>query len=186
MFRQFPSNLLTARPVAPDNDIRTQRRARWVTARKRRMLARWLRRTAKQRSEPHPLVRRRELLLDDRVAAVRTDLLELAVMLEHAQDPDPACLEALQELLSDGCGSPLYNSDVHDSELRATLYYARSWLQKTTITPDGSGQASQTLARIRDSAGATATTPPTPSLERRAKKWTGGSSGLPHTPGQHG
>jgi hypothetical protein len=29
----------------------------------------------------------------------------------------------VQRLITDGCESPLYNRDVHISELRATLYY---------------------------------------------------------------
>jgi hypothetical protein len=29
------------------------------------------------------------------------------------------------KLLTDGCGSPLYNPDIHVSELWATLYYLR-------------------------------------------------------------
>jgi hypothetical protein len=67
-------------------------------------------------------------LLRDRVTAVRTDLLELAVMLERADDPDPARVAALHDLLANGCDSPLYNPEVHVSELRATLYYVRSGL----------------------------------------------------------
>jgi hypothetical protein len=77
----------------------------------------------------HDAARRRfEVLLHDRVAAVRTDLLEIAALLEHAVLPDPACVADLRRLVSDGCGSPLYNRDVHPSELRATLYYVRARL----------------------------------------------------------
>jgi hypothetical protein len=72
--------------------------------------------------------RRFELLLHTRVAAVRTDLLEIAALLERAIEPDPWCVSALQHLLTDGCESPLYNPAVHPSELRATLYYVRSRL----------------------------------------------------------
>jgi hypothetical protein len=32
---------------------------------------------------------------------------------------------AIKKLLTDGCTSPLYNRDVHISELWATLYYLR-------------------------------------------------------------
>lgn len=42
-----------------------------------------------------------------------------------------ACL-ALHRLLTDGCASPLYNCEVHPSELRATLYYVRSRLGART------------------------------------------------------
>jgi hypothetical protein len=67
-------------------------------------------------------------LLHDRVAAVRTDLYEIAWLLEHANEPNPECIDWLREMLANGCQSPLYNDDVHDSELRATLYYARAAL----------------------------------------------------------
>jgi hypothetical protein len=33
---------------------------------------------------------------------------------------------SIQNLLTDGCKSPLYNPEIHISELRATLYYLRS------------------------------------------------------------
>jgi hypothetical protein len=103
-------------------------RARLISSRHRRVLARWLRRTAAHVHEPHPLVRRRETLLHDRVAAVRTDLLEIAAMLECAQHPDPAHVAELHDLLANGCDSPLYNSDIHISELYATLDYVRDGL----------------------------------------------------------
>jgi hypothetical protein len=67
-------------------------------------------------------------LLHYRVAAVRTDLLELAAILERAHDPDPACLAALHELLANGCDSPLYNADIHVSELHGTLHHLRTEL----------------------------------------------------------
>lgn len=97
--------------------------------RHRRMLARWLRRTAGHSPARDPIRRRHELLLADRVAAVRADLIEIAAMLERAGDVDPACVGMLRELLAAGCGSPLYNPDVHVSELRATLYCARARLE---------------------------------------------------------
>jgi hypothetical protein len=34
----------------------------------------------------------------------------------------------LHSLLADGCDSPLYNSEIHVSELRATLYWVRARL----------------------------------------------------------
>jgi hypothetical protein len=68
------------------------------------------------------------VLLLDRVAAVRGDLLDIAAMLENAEDPDVACVADLHQLLTDGCSSPLYNASVHPSELRAILYYARAAL----------------------------------------------------------
>jgi hypothetical protein len=74
------------------------------------------------------------VLLCDRVVAVRTDLLEIADLLEGADDPHPSCVADLERLLRDGCSSPLYNSDVHPSELRAILYYARSQLVPESST----------------------------------------------------
>lgn len=56
---------------------------------------------------------------------MRDELLEIALVLEHAQDLDASWVEAVHKLLTDGCESPLYNRDVHMSELRATLYYLR-------------------------------------------------------------
>ena len=76
-----------------------------------------------------PLRRRFQVLLPDRLALIRADLLELADLLEATADPDPVCVADLSRLLSDGCQSPLYNADVHVSELRAALYYARSTLR---------------------------------------------------------
>ena len=72
--------------------------ARVVSARNRRVLAQWLRRTVHHPVDRDPTRRRREVLLCDRVAAVRTELLEIAARLECARDPDPACA-ALHELL---------------------------------------------------------------------------------------
>jgi hypothetical protein len=103
-------------------------RARLISSRHRRYIARWLRRTARHSQEPHPLARRRETLLHDRVAVVRAELLEIAAILEHAPDPDPACIGELHELLANGCDSPLYNADIHISELQATLHHIRASL----------------------------------------------------------
>jgi hypothetical protein len=101
---------------------------RFISLCNRRRLARWLRRTAAHAQEPDPIARRRRTLLHDRVAAVRTDLLEIAAMLERTQYPDPASIAALHDLLANGCDSPLHNSDIHISELQATLYYIRAGL----------------------------------------------------------
>lgn len=118
-----------------------RQRARLSSPRKRRKIVRWLRRTGRYDHEPHPFARRRGTLLHYRVAAVRTDLLEIAVMLERAPDPDPASVAALQHLLADGCDSPLYNPDIHISELVATLHYVRA------------GLGSARPGRMRDSGG---------------------------------
>ena len=68
------------------------------------------------------------MLLYDRVGPVRSDLLEIAALLERELQPDPDGVAALQRLLTDGCESPLYNADVHPSGLRATLHFVRSRL----------------------------------------------------------
>ncbi len=117
--------------------IAARRCARLISPRNRRAIARWLRRTAAHTQPPHPFARRRETLLHHRVAAVRTDLLEIAAMLERAHDPDPASVAALHDLLANGCDSPLYDPDIHVSELRATLDYVRSGLaaSKTRTAP---------------------------------------------------
>jgi hypothetical protein len=101
--------------------------------RNRLTIARWLRRTANRVVDADPLGRRREVLLCGRVAVVRTDLLALADLLERTEDPDPDSVEALRALLRNGCDSPLYNADVHMSELRAALYYLRAGLGDPTV-----------------------------------------------------
>jgi hypothetical protein len=87
-----------------------------------------LRRTADKPEDQYPGRWRGELLLHDRVTAVRSELHEIASLVERAPDPDPAWIDTLHHLLANGCDSPLYNADVHQSELRATLYYARAAL----------------------------------------------------------
>jgi hypothetical protein len=126
----------TTDTVEPDASIRrrwhahrsARAQARLTSARNRRILAQWLRRTANHNERLRPRTRTREALLDYRAAAVRTDLLEIAALLEHTNNPDPASVAALQDLLANGCDSPLYNADIHISELHATLHYIRSSL----------------------------------------------------------
>ena len=120
-----PSEVTTPTTVASGRSLLE----RWHECRslhKRRVLVRWLRRTANHTHEPHPIARRHESLLHYRVIAVRSELLEIAAALEIAHDPDPACLTTLHELLANGCESPLYNPDVHISELRAAIYHVRA------------------------------------------------------------
>jgi hypothetical protein len=122
----------TARLPRPDHT--ESRHVQWdrrVRARRRRILVKWLRRTAR-RSGRVQTGARRDLWLHDRVGMVRDDLLQIADMLECADDPDPACLAELRRLLSDGCDSPLYNREVHCSELRATLQHVRMRLADAT------------------------------------------------------
>src|SRR5213078_4208756 len=64
-----------------------RKRTRLVSPRSRRVLTQWLRRTAKHAIDRDPIRRRRDLLLHARVTAVRTDLLEVAALLEQVDDP---------------------------------------------------------------------------------------------------
>jgi hypothetical protein len=108
---------------------RTERQqARLVSASNRRVLAQWLRRTAHHAVDPDPIRRRHDVLLHYRAAAVRTDLLEIAAILERAPNPDPTCLTELHKLLANCCDSPLYNADIHVSELYTALDHIRSGL----------------------------------------------------------
>jgi hypothetical protein len=102
-----------------------RKQARLVSVHNRRALARMVRGIAKDAIDP----RRRPLdvLLHYRAAAVRTDLLEIAAMLERAHKPDPLSIAALRLLVRDGI-SPVYNPAVHISELYAALDYIRSGL----------------------------------------------------------
>jgi hypothetical protein len=95
---------------------------------RRRVIVQWLRRTANRTEQPDPITRRRQPLLHYRAAAVRTELVEIAAALERAQNPDPASVATLRELLANGCDSPLYNPDIHVSELHATLHHIRAAL----------------------------------------------------------
>jgi hypothetical protein len=105
-----------------------ERRRERTAERKCRVLVRSLRRAAKGAKKPHPIARRRQPLLHYRAAAVRSELLEITAMLERTYDPDPASIAALHELLANGCDSPLYNPEVHVSELCATVYGVRMGL----------------------------------------------------------
>jgi hypothetical protein len=103
-----------------------RRLARLLTPRKRRALARALRGTAKDATEPGSCLHS-SVLLRYRAAAVRTELLEIAALLEQAPDPDPACVHEIHQLLTNA-NSPLYHRSIHVSELYATLYYLRAGL----------------------------------------------------------
>jgi hypothetical protein len=98
-----------------------RRQSRLTSPRNRRRLAASARGAARARSTRS----RHVVLLTDRAAAVRDELLELALILEHADHRDASWILAIEKLLTDGCASPLYNPDIHMSELRATLYYLR-------------------------------------------------------------
>jgi hypothetical protein len=99
------------------------KRKQLQSTRSRRALADGLRRTAAPNQPPHrfdccPV-------LPDRVAAVRPELLQLASALEQTDDPDPACVALIHELLTDGC-SPLYNPNVPVDHLQTTVIRARA------------------------------------------------------------
>lgn len=101
-----------------------RRRSRLVSARRRRALAQAMRAVAKAAAD-HTPPNRWEVLLRSRAAPLRAELLEVAAMLERAQDPDWACVAALRDLLRDGATSPLYNPAVEAQELAAVLGRAR-------------------------------------------------------------
>ena len=143
----------TAQPQRANQPPSSGRSAlrRWherAADRKRRVLVKWLRRTANHTDQPQPLARRRQTLLADRTAAVRSDLLQIAAALEHTHDPNPASVTELHQLLANGCDSPLYNPDIHISELRATVHYLRAAfptheLHNDSTTPPTTTSASQ-------------------------------------------
>lgn len=98
-----------------------RKQQRLLSRRQRRKLAVSVRRAATCDSARS----RHAVFLPDRAAAVRDELLEIALILEHDDDLDATWVLAIHKLLTDGCESPLYNRDIHVSELRATLYYLR-------------------------------------------------------------
>jgi hypothetical protein len=147
----MPSDKETANSREPlrrfgDDDRTARNHPARFSARKRRKLAGWLRRTANCAPECDPRRRRFEVLLRDRVAVVRAELIEIANLLERADDPDPACVATIRELLRNGCDSPLYNRDIHVSELKTTLYYVRSGLDRSSaISATGPRDRDNTL-----------------------------------------
>jgi hypothetical protein len=94
-------------------------------ARDARRVAGWLRAAVARGTASGRVVRRSGLLLCDRVVAVQAELLEIAELLERAERPDADAIMAVRRLLADGLQSPLFNRDVHPSELLATLYFVR-------------------------------------------------------------
>jgi len=119
---------LTALAIFPElarlPDLAGKRR-RLVSTRNRCALADGLRRAAAPTQPP----RRFDCcpILPDRVAAVRSELLELASALKQNTDPDPTSVALIHELLTNGC-SPLYNTNIPFSELEATIDRVRSGL----------------------------------------------------------
>ena len=121
------SQALTRTTLDSDRSVLRLWRERSVDH-KRRVLVKWLRRTANHTDHPHPIARRRQTLLPHRAGAVRSELLEIAATLEHTHHPNPTTITELHQLLANGCDSPLYNPDIHISELHATLHYLRAGL----------------------------------------------------------
>ncbi len=113
-----------ARPAM--HRLRARRRAQ-------RRVVEGLRSVARQ-AGPRPPERRFSVLLRERATLVRSELLEVAALLEITADPDPGLLARLHDLLTDGCRSPLYNRDVQVSELRATLLSARVHLSPPSVS----------------------------------------------------
>jgi hypothetical protein len=70
------------------------------------------------------------VLLNDRVTAVRPEILYIAAALERVSDPDPVCVTLVHDLLSNRAGdSPLYNSRIPAGELQARLARAGAGLE---------------------------------------------------------
>jgi hypothetical protein len=129
--------------VGGGDGIRERSRRRRVE-RRRRVIVRWLRRTATS-TDSHPLARCRQALLHYRVAAVRTDLLEIAATLDTAHHTDPVSLATLHDLLANGCDSPLYKPDIHISELHGDpAPGARSLITGVVMQPQPTRELSVT------------------------------------------
>lgn len=125
---------LTALAIFPDlarlPDLAGKRR-RLGSTRSRQALADGLRRAA----DPNQPPRRFDCcpVLGDRVALVRTEMLELARELQQAPAPDLTSVALIHELLANGC-SPLYNANLSTDELRATLTHARAGMAHRSET----------------------------------------------------
>jgi hypothetical protein len=104
-----------------------RRRARLVTVRQRRALAQEMRAVCRAAARDAPDTWK--VLLRARAMRYRSDLLEVAALLEQAEHPDWACVAALRELLRDGRTSPLYNPAVDPRHLGVILGRARAGLQ---------------------------------------------------------
>jgi hypothetical protein len=81
-----------------------------VTERSRKRLISGLRSVAR-RSRADSRARLHELVLCVRAAAVRPELLEVAALLDCTRECDSATASELHWWLTDGCTSPLMNSD---------------------------------------------------------------------------
>ena len=70
-----------------------------------------------------------DVLLRNRAALVRPQLLQVAATLERVNDPDPETLRTLRRLLTDGCASPLFNAGVPTGVLTSALDRVRLELE---------------------------------------------------------
>src|SRR3954451_16015002 len=96
-------------------------RGRRIDLRQRRLVA-WLRRTATLRVT----TRARDRIVPlERLAPVRADLLALADAVAGAERVDPAVLDEIETLLSDGVRSPLLNVALPAGEVAVALRRAR-------------------------------------------------------------
>jgi hypothetical protein len=84
-------------------------------------------RQAADPTNPPSRLRPRRPILRYRAAAVRRELLEVAALLEHAENPDPGPVLAARELLRDRA-SPLRDVAIDVAELRMTLADLRTAL----------------------------------------------------------
>jgi hypothetical protein len=117
-------------------------------------------RSVSRRAAAPPRARRFDVLLCDRALAVRAEMLEVAAALERTSQPSRRTLEALRQLLRDGCASPLYNRAVPEERLRMALDRIRIELQSCEPsepaddgTPaisrqDSSGSSRHTMQRM--------------------------------------
>lgn len=132
--RKHRLSTLAIFPELGDLPDLARKRKRLQSARTRRALAAGLRRTADPAQPP----RRFDCcpVLPDLVAAVRTELLQLATDLEQTQQPDPSCVALIHELLTDAT-SPLYNPNRSADDLRDTLTRAHAGIttQPTSDAP---------------------------------------------------
>jgi len=96
------------------------RRSARIRDRRRQRLVAALRSVARQ-AGTHATPRRGDLLLRDRAAGVRPQLLELAAALERVAEPPSETLRTVRWLLTDGCTSPLWNPDVPAAVLGPAL-----------------------------------------------------------------
>jgi hypothetical protein len=78
-------------------------------------------RSVARRANAGARTRRYEVLLCERAAPVRRQLLAIAATLERVASPEPETLQRLRWLLTDGCTSPLYNPDVPERQLLRAL-----------------------------------------------------------------